>query len=139
MTRPTRFFIYTIIFSFISCIPKNSSNYFKNFIGFAPTEDVKKLKSYADNFGVDASYWLAFECEDSTVQKIVATLHLRRSQTTSDGLGGGALNVEPTSWWDTSFTFNSKPYTNISEETRLFYFLWHDSIQKKAYFLTGDF
>ena len=135
MTRLTGFFIYILIFCFISCIPRSSSSYFKNFFGFAPTKDVKKLNSYADELGIDASYWLAFNCEDSTVQKIVSALQLKKDSARVSGFIGG-LNTSPTNWWDTSFILHNTPF--YKDEERIFWRLWYDSKQKKAYFLTFD-
>lgn len=135
MTRPSHFIIYSLIFFFISCIPRSSNSYFKNFFGFSPTKDVKHLNSYADELGIDASYWLAFECEDSTIEKIVLTLQLKKDSTRIPGFTGG-LNTKPTSWWDTSFILHSKPFHK--DEEKLFWRLWYDANRKKAYFLTFD-
>jgi hypothetical protein len=135
MTRPIRFFICALIFGFTSCIPRSSGSYFKSLIGFSPTKDVKHLNSYADELGIDASYWLAFECEDSTVQKIISTLQLKKDSTKRLGFIGG-LNTKPTNWWDTSFILNHSPF--YKDEERVFWRLWYDSKEKKAYLLTFD-
>ncbi len=135
MTKPTRFLIYILIFHFISCIPRSSGSYFKSFFGLSPTKDVKKLNSYADELGIDASYWLAFECEDSTVKKIVSALQLKKDSAKISGFIGG-LNTNPTNWWDTSFILHNNPY--YKDEERIIWRLWYDSIGKKAYLLSFD-
>jgi hypothetical protein len=135
MTIPTRLFILVIIFCFIACIPRSDSSYFTNLIGFSPTEDVKNLNSYADELGIDASYWLAFNCEDSTIEKIVSILQLKKDSARIPGFIGG-LNTNPTIWWDTSFILHSKPF--YKDEERMFWRLWYDANGKKAYFLTFD-
>ncbi|MFM2386950.1 MAG: hypothetical protein RL660_1707 [Bacteroidota bacterium] len=119
----------------LSSCSRTSSQHFEAFMGFAPTADVKNLNSHADEFGIDSSYWLAFECEDSTIDKIISKLQLRESATETEGLIGG-LNTHPTSWWDTAFVSHSKPF--YKEENRNLWYLWYDSLKKKAYFLTFD-
>ena len=128
---------------------------FSEFFEFYPTSDVKNLYCYSDQLGIDASYWFAFECNDSTVQKIISKLRLtikpkKEYRVTRDisgnvidsmltyngnGLQGG-LNSTPTSWWDTAFINKTNPYAKIKEN--LYWYLYHDTKNKKVYFLTFD-
>ena len=52
-----------------------------------------------------------------------------------NGLQGG-LNSTPTSWWDTAFINKTNPYAKIKEN--LYWYLYHDTKNKKVYFLTFD-
>jgi hypothetical protein len=133
----TPVFLVCFPFLFVSCW-RSSSQYFLDFFAFPPTEDVKNINSYADETGIDASYWLAFECEDSTIHKIIANLQLEEHKSETQGLYGG-LNSSPTSWWDTAFVAHSKPFYNENEQDRICSFLWYNNKVKKAYFLTFDF
>lgn len=129
----------------------NKKRFFE-FFRVYPTPDVKNLYCYADQMGIDASYWLAFECNDSTVKKIIDNLQLKPDKQYAfimdmqgkvidsipkDGerLSGG-LNSQPAFWWDTTFIKHSEPYGRT--EDALCWYLWHDTKNNKVYFLTFD-
>lgn len=134
---------------------KSNKQRFFEYFYFYPTSDVTNLYCYSDQLGIDASYWFAFECNDSTIQKIIAKLRLKLEPsqeyiTTRDingniidsilifnnnGLSGG-LNSNPTFWWDTAFINTSRPF--IKSEGALYWILWYDKLNKKVYFLTFD-
>lgn len=126
--------IFSVVFCLQSCF-RSSKIYFQDFFGFTPTEDVKNLNSFGDELGIDASYWLAFECNDSTIGKIVTNLQLTKSEIETNGLIGG-LNTQPTPWWDTAFVSHSKPFTR--QDDRILWYLWYNNKTKRAYFLTLD-
>ncbi|NII28752.1 hypothetical protein HB364_26965 [Pseudoflavitalea sp. X16] len=121
------------IFLITSCTSNQQS--FRQFMGFNPGKDVKNINIYADEWGIDASYWLAFECHDSTVKKIATSLKLKPEPSATRGLFGG-LNSEPAAWWDTTFIFHAKPLSRRQDQQ--FWFLWYDTTTRKAYFLTLD-
>ena len=125
---------------------------FLEFFGFHPTSDVKNLYCYSDQLGIDASYWFSFECNDSTAEKIVSKLKLqpdRRYIMMYDSTGkvidsildtgnrlSAGLNSSPIDWWDTAFIKKSIPYGK--QNGNLHWYLWHDTRNKKVYFLTFD-
>ena len=107
---------------------------FADFFGFQVTPDIRNLYAYADELGIDASYYLAFECNDSTIKKIAQKLDLEPDKTETSF--GGGLNSSPTIWWDTAFINRAKPFSR--QEKNLHWYLWHDKPKKRAYFLTFD-
>lgn len=133
MSKPL-LLVVSISFLLCSCF-RSSKTYFKDLLGFSATADVKHLNSYSDELGIDASYWMAFECNDSTVDKIIKKLQLSKSDVETRGLYGG-MNSRPERWWDTSFVFHTKPF--YREDDRIFWYLWYNKPQKKVYFLSFD-
>ncbi len=107
---------------------------FQDFFGFYPTADVKNIYAHSDELGIDASYYFAFECADSTVTKIKKSLFLS-ADTTGTGFSGW-LNSSPTFWWDTAAIQKIKPFTKQKEN--LHWYLWYDKAKGKVYFLTFD-
>ena len=61
----------------VSCFTPASQD-FQSLIGLPPSEDVQNLNVYGDELGIDASYWLSFRCNDSTIEKIITTSILRK-------------------------------------------------------------
>lgn len=113
---------------------KANKKIFADFFGFQVTPDVQNLYAYADELGIDASYYLAFECNDSTIKKIKLKLDLQADKTETSF--GGGLNSSPTFWWDTAFINRAK--SSSKKEKNLYWYLWYDKPKKKAYFLTFD-
>jgi hypothetical protein len=107
---------------------------FQEFFGFYPTPDVKNIYAHSDELGIDASYYFAFECADSTVEKIKRSLSLS-VDTTGMGFSGG-LNLSPTFWWDTVAIQQIKPFSRQREN--LYWYLWFDKVKRKVYFMTFD-
>ena len=114
--------------------PKVNRKLFIKFFNLDPPTDVKNFYYHSDELGIDASYWISFESSDTTIQKIRQSLQLDEERVTR-GLFGG-LNSYPTQWWDTTFIFKAKAYTK--QEQNIFWFLWYDRTNRKAYFLTLD-
>ena len=113
---------------------KANKKIFADFFNFQVTPDVHNLYAYSDELGIDASYYLAFNCDDSTIKKIKQNLSLEVDNTETSF--GGGLNSSPTFWWDTTFMNRAKPLSK--EEKNLYWYLWYDRHKKKAYFLTFD-
>ena len=126
--------IIAFIFYFQSCV-RTDNKIFHEFFHINPSKDVKNLDSYSDEIGIDASHWLAFECDDSTIEKITLKLQLTEDIYGTPGLSGG-LNMRPTTWWDTAFINRTRPLHK--KEKNLHWYLWYDKKNKKAYFLTFD-
>lgn len=131
---------------------KSNKQRFLEFFKFYPTADINELYCYNDEIGIDASYWFAFRCNESRVEKIISVLKLKpekKYQVTKDingrvvdsmlvfnnGLSGG-LNTHPAFWWDTSFVNKSAPYAR--QDGILFWYLWYNKKEGKVHFLTFD-
>jgi hypothetical protein len=113
---------------------KANRKIFADFFNFQVTPDVHNLYAYADELGIDASYYLAFNCDDSTIKKIKQNLSLETDKTETSF--GGGLNSSPIFWWDTAFINKSKPFSK--QEKNLYWYLWYDKLKKRAYFFTFD-
>jgi hypothetical protein len=111
---------------------KANKKRFQEFFGFEPGADVKNLYCLNETFSMDAGYYFAFTCDDSTRHKIVDFLALRPDKTNM-GFGGGLFS-NPTNWWDTAAIGKLLPYTRV--EGNLSWYLWYDRTTDKAYFFT---
>jgi hypothetical protein len=129
----------------------NKEMFFK-FFKFKPTSDIKHIYCYADEIGIDASYWFNFSCSDITFQKIIYQLDLRPnkhflvsydmegnvldSTLKTGSIYWGGLNSVPTPWWDTSFINKEIPYEKVKGDIHRY--LWYDKSHKTVYYLTFD-
>ena len=111
---------------------KANKKRFQEFFGFEPGTDVKNLYCLDDAIGIDAGYYFAFTCHDSTRQKIVDSLDLHPDKSNM-GFGGGLFS-QPTKWWDTTAIAKLRPYARI--KGNLYWYLWYDQPTGKAYFFT---
>lgn len=135
--------IINVVFyvSILSCsnsgglITNQDQKTFTSYFKFEPTPDVKNFNYFPDETGIDASYWISFECNESTVDKIRERLGLKLEKRPQEGLIGG-LNIEPTAWWDTSFVKKERPHSRQKEN--LYWYLWYDKSKRKVYFLSFD-
>ena len=134
-----KFFFLLMLILFSACTSHNprkadtrsNKRLFTNVVGFKPPPDVKGIYGYVDELGFDGSYWLAFKCNDTTVERIRAQLRLEET-----GIGRGmfgGLNSSPTKWWDTTFIFKSVYHKTDDEKN--YWYLWYDTLNKKAYLL----
>ncbi|GAB3829136.1 hypothetical protein [Pontibacter rugosus] len=106
---------------------------FKEFFGFYPTDDVKNLYAYADELGVDASYYFSFNCNEQTVERIIKELELQKDTANRSSVIGFDL---PYTWWNTERIDKLEPVLKI--EKNIHWYLWHDREKNQAYFLTLD-
>ena len=135
--------IATFSVSIISCnnnksdrsVTKQDQKTFVDYFKFEPTADVKNFNYFPDEMGIDTSYWVSFECNESTFDRIRERLELQQEKKPQDGLIGG-LNIEPTAWWDTAFIKKEIPYSRQKENQ--YWYLWYDKNKKTVYFLTFD-
>lgn len=106
---------------------------FKEFLGFYPTDDVKNLYAYADELGIDASYFFAFNSNEQTVERIIKELELQKDTTNNSSVVGFDL---PYTWWNSERIDELEPFSKV--EKNIHWYLWHDREKNKAYFLTFD-
>ena len=106
---------------------------FSEFFLFDPTQDVQNIYCYADEMGIDHIYQFSFNCDSTTINKIVSNLNLKRA--VSDNFGTGLWHDFP--WWDSAKIEKLNPFFKKGEyET--YWYLWFDTITQKAYFFTFD-
>jgi len=106
---------------------------FEEFFNFYPSPDVKNIYCFADELAFDHSYQFSFNCDKSTINKIVSELKL-------------SLAYEPNNyseylqreffWWDRECVKEIPPY--FKEDDRNYWFLWYDTTNNKAYYIAFD-
>lgn len=107
---------------------------FKEFLEIDPSEDVKNIYCFDDAIGIDADYEFAFECKESTINKIVKKLNL--AKTVKDSAKG--ISFGPNlPWWDTAKISKIDPYWKKGPH-ETYWYLWFDKNTKNAYFMTFD-
>ncbi len=107
---------------------------FTEFFMFAPTADVKNIYCYADEMGIDHDYQFSFNCDTTTINKIVSNLNLKQGQV-PDNYGSGLWHDFP--WWDSSRIEHLKPYFKIGPH-ETYWYLWFDITKQKAYYFSFD-
>ena len=98
--------------------------------GFTQSNDVKNFK-YKEDVFIDAAWWMGFECEDSTVHRIITHLELTEDRN-GNRRGYATFGYYP-EWWDTSIIYRSRQYS--WELSNVKWFLWYDVNTKKVFFL----
>lgn len=98
------------------------------------TPDVKNLYCAEDAIGIDADYEFVFDCDDSTIAKIVKNLQLKKISKDSVTANDFADNL---SWWDKADMATIDPYWKKGEH-ETYWYLWYNKKKKHAYFMTYD-
>lgn len=109
---------------------------FSEFFGFYPTADVKNIYCYSDQMGIDASFWFAFECNDTTFKKIKQNLQLQEPDTSRILPGGSDGREVSMPWWDTAYI--NKNHSYDAQRGDLYWYLWYDRKKGKVYLYTFD-
>jgi hypothetical protein len=107
---------------------------FSEFFLFDPPRDVRNIYCYADEMGIDHDYQVAFNCDTSTIRKIVSNLDLKTG-THPDNNGSGLWHRFP--WWDSAKIETLKPYFKKGDH-ETYWYLWYDTSQQKAYYFSFD-
>ena len=107
---------------------------FSEFFHFEPTPDVRNIYCYADLIGIDGKFFFSFNCDTTTLNRIINELNLiHRDQPdlTSIGLW------QNFSWWDSAKIVTIPPFSKKVEH-EMYWYLWYDSTKKKAYYMDFD-
>ena len=114
-------------------IPDTAANkkHFENFLKVKITPDVKNIYTCGDEIGIDASYHIAFECHDSTKNKIININNF-----TPDNISGIGIQPPPHEWWDEQEILHLPQFSNIKRQYHRYF--WYDSISQKAYYSDFD-
>lgn len=116
-------------------LSKEDKKIFISFFKTEPPADVRNFHYFPDILDTDTSYWISFECNESSFDKITETLNLRQEEQPQENVLTG-LNIEPRAWWDTAFIKKASPYSFQKEN--MYRYLWYDKAKKKVYFLSFD-
>lgn len=107
---------------------------FQNFSWFDPPSDVKNIYCYADEMGVDHDYQFSFNCDTTTVNRIISNLDLKAGIIKEDN-GSGLWHDFP--WWDSSKIETLIPFSK-KDEHEAYWYLWYDTPKQKAYYFSFD-
>lgn len=124
-----------LLLLFLSSCFRSNSHFFEIFFGHKPGPEIQNLEVHASEIGLDASYWLAFSCNDSTYESLVKDMSLELVDKPTHGLYGG-FNSHPEAWWDTSVVYHSLPFHK--EKDRIHHYLWRDTANQRVFYLNFD-
>ena len=113
---------------------ENNRKRFADFLKIEITPDVMNIYCFDDAIGIDADYMFAFNCNETTSQKIIESNNLTIDSLNSDNGFGMQSDFE---WWDKERIKNLQKYswTNGSQH---FKYYWYDNGNEKAYFFDFD-
>jgi len=100
---------------------------FCNICGFTPEKETTGIFFYADEWGKDAAYWLAFSAPQKVIDKIIKKLKLEKTVWDS----GSNANVDNFPWWDATERSRSD-YYKFEDEGRMIRELWYNPKTQKC-------
>ncbi|PCI95352.1 MAG: hypothetical protein COB15_12295 [Flavobacteriales bacterium] len=113
---------------------KNNVFHYEHLVGIGISEDVKNLYTYGDQFGIDASYYLAFNCTESTKDSIINS-----NQMIADSENGiGLYSSLELDWWDKEEIESLNRFVYTNENKTYFKYFWYNEESSQAYFLDFD-
>ncbi len=113
---------------------KNNIFHYENLIHVDITPDVTNLYTYGDEIGIDASYYLAFECNPETAQAIIDSNDMQ-----SDCFNITILNNGfKMSWWDLQEIKTLPQFCWSNDNETYFKHFWYDPQTKRAFFMDFD-
>lgn len=139
-----QFITFTVIFSScgISHPPfdsdkadtKNNRFHYQELINLELTPDVKNLYTYGNEFGIDASYYIAFECKKETALKIIDSNNFLKEDVFGIPLSS---NLE-LDWWNKNEIDTLIRYVYKNNDETYFKYFWYNDSNFHAYFLDFD-
>jgi hypothetical protein len=126
-------FVDKIFPAYDSDKPDTESNKkrFKEHLEVNVTEDVKNIYSYGDFMGIDYKVLISFQCDSTTIEKIVRVKGMTLS--TQDHDEGLHFLVELPWWNKEKISSGDKPY-KVGKEYEYWEYLWYDRESKTAYY-----
>lgn len=94
------------------------------------TPDVKNIYAYGDFLGADYKVLIAFTCNQSTIDKIMAT---KKMQLTTAKNDNGLFFIDEFKWWNKDKINKLVPYKSGKEEVYWEY-LWYDAKTNQAFY-----
>lgn len=132
----------TITF-FSSCVPpfdsdtpdtENNKYHYEHLVNVKLTKDVNKIYTYGDELGIDASYYLAFECNKNTALRIIESNKCIKDSDKGIALYGGFKMK----WWNENEIDTLTRFVYKNESGRYFKYFWYNDLNQHAYFLDFD-
>jgi len=106
---------------------KANRNGFRNLCGFVPGKETTGIFFYADEWGKDAAYWLAFSAPQEVIDKIIQKLKLKQAVWDT----GSNPIVDDFPWWDAAERSRSD-YYRFEDEDRTIRELWYNPKTRKC-------
>lgn len=103
---------------------------FKEYLLKEIPEDVKDIYTYGDFLGADYKVLIAFTCNASTIEKIVASKKMGLASKENDS---GLNFMAEFPWWDKGKIQLLEPY-KVGKENEYWKYLWFDPKTKQAYY-----
>jgi hypothetical protein len=103
---------------------------FDEYLQVELTADIKNIYAYGDFFGADYKVLIAFNCDPTTVEKIIAVKKMQLTKSKDDN---GLLFLDEFKWWDKSKIELLEPY-KVGEQSAYWQYLWYDPKTKQAYY-----
>ncbi|WP_223241504.1 hypothetical protein [Flammeovirga sp. EKP202] len=113
---------------------ENNRKRFSDFLKVEITPDVKNIYCFDDVIGIDADYMFAFNCNETTSQKIIEYHHLSIDSLNTNN---GFSMQNDFEWWDKDRIENLQKYS-WTNGNQYFKYYWYDSENGKAYFFDFD-
>ena len=109
---------------------ENNKKRFKEHLQVDLTDDVKNIYAYGDFLGVDYKVLMAFTCDNSTIEKIIAA---KKMQLTTSKDDDGLFFLDEFKWWDKDKIELLEPY-KVGKDRKYWQYLWYDKKGKIAYY-----
>lgn len=113
---------------------KYNKKRFKDFLKVDLTPDITNIYCFDDAVGIDADYQFAFNCNDSTAQRIIRT-HAMTLDTEDTDFAFGLQN--DFKWWDKK-KIEKLPLYSWTDGEQYFQYFWYDKKEQKAYYFDFD-
>jgi len=113
---------------------RNNHFHYEKLVGVEITPDVKNLYSFGDEIGIDASYYLAFECNITTAKRILTSNSLIKDTKKGNPLSNGFKQK----WWNESEIDTLTRYVFTNDARTYFRYFWYNKTNQHAYFLDFD-
>ena len=108
----------------------NNKKRFKEHLQVDLTDDVKNIYAYGDFLGIDYKVLIAFTCDKTTIDKIIA---VKKMQLTTAKDDDGLFFLDEFQWWDKDKIELLEPY-KVGKDGEYWQYLWYDKKNKTAYY-----
>jgi len=109
---------------------KANRNGFKTCFGFSPDSSVTGIYFFADEWGGDAKYWLAFSAPQTVIEKIIQKWELKPAVADWDTGTGGSGDQFP--WWNVEERREADYYCYDNQKKEILRQLWYNPKTKKC-------
>lgn len=113
---------------------ENNRFHYEHLINVKISPDVVNLYADGDEIGIDAAYYLAFECNKETALRIINSNKLLQDEK----LGIPLINGYKTAWWDTNEIESLPRFVYKNEDETYFKYFWYNESNQHAYFMDFD-